>query len=164
MLDAIMELDEGEDTQKGKFLTFSIGTENYGLEIRHVIDIIGIQRITTVPDQPDYVIGVINLRGKIIPTMDIRKRFRKDERVYDHRTCIVVLEINGLSVGIVVDRVLEVLYIEDGNISPPPRFNGDFQNKYIAGIGKADENVIILLDCTRLLSIDEINELGLLEQ
>lgn len=152
-----------EDTQKGKYLTFSIETENYGLEIKYVIDIIGIQSITEIPDQPYYVKGVINLRGKIIPTMDIRMRFNKDTREYDDRTCIIVVEINEVSVGIIVDRVLEVIEIENENISLPPKFNGDFQNRYIAGIGKQDEQVMILLDCNKLLSDDEIAEVGMLE-
>jgi len=154
-----------EDTQKGKYLTFSIETENYGLEIKYVIDIIGIQSITEIPDQPYYVKGVINLRGKIIPTMDIRMRFNKEHREYDDRTCIIVVEINELSVGIIVDRVLEVIEIENENISLPPKFNGDFQNRYIAGIGKQEENeaVIILLDCNKLLNDDEVVEVGMLE-
>ena len=164
MIDKLFEDDEMEDTQKGKYLTFEIGSEVYGLEIRYVIDIIGIQKITDVPEQPDYVKGVINLRGKIIPTMDIRRRFKKDDRPYDDRTCIIVVDINGISVGIVVDTVFEVIYIEENDISPPPRFNNDFQNKYIEGIGQSEDKVIILLDCTKLLSIDEVNELGLLEQ
>ena len=158
-------VNTSEDTQKGKYLTFSIGSENYGLEIKYVIDIIGIQSITEIPDQPYYVKGVINLRGKIIPTMDVRMRFNKDQREYDDRTCIIVVEINEISVGIIVDRVLEVIEIENENISSPPKFNGDFQNRYIAGIGKQDENeaVIILLDCNKLLNDDEVVEIGMLE-
>lgn len=158
-------INVNEDTQRGKYLTFSIGTENYGLEIKYVIDIIGIQSITEIPDQPYYVKGVINLRGKIIPTMDIRMRFGKDEREYDDRTCIIVVEINEISVGIIVDRVLEVIEIENENISLPPKFNGDFQNRYIAGIGKQGENepVIILLDCNKLLNDDEIVEVAMLD-
>ncbi|MGB3366951.1 MAG: chemotaxis protein CheW, partial [Acidaminobacteraceae bacterium] len=120
-------IDITEDTQRGKYLTFSIGKENYGLEIKYVIDIIGIQSITEIPDQPYYIKGVINLRGKIIPTMDIRMRFNKDYREYDDRTCIIVVEISDLSVGIIVDRVLEVIEIENENISLAPKFNGDFQ-------------------------------------
>lgn len=154
---------EAEDTQKGKFLTFSVGTEHYGLEIKYVVDIIGIQQITEIPDQPYYIKGVINLRGKIIPTMDIRSRFNKEHREYDDRTCIIVVDINNISVGIIVDRVLEVLEIDNENISLPPKFNGDFQNRYIAGIGKEEEQVIILLDCNRLLNDDEILEVSAFE-
>ena len=154
-----------EDTQKGKYLTFSIGTENYGLEIKYVIDIIGIQSITEIPDQPHYVKGVINLRGKIIPTMDIRLRFNKESRDYDGRTCIIVVEINDLSVGVIVDRVLEVLEIKSDDISLPPKYGGEYQNRYIAGIGKFNENepAIMLLDCNKLLNDDEAVEVGLSE-
>ena len=104
-----MEAVDTEDTQKDKFLTFSVENENYGLDIKHVTEIIGIQGITQIPHQPHYMKGVINLRGKIIPTMDIRLRFNKEERSYDERTCIIVLNVNELDVGVVVDRVLEVM-------------------------------------------------------
>ncbi len=157
MMDNDIEVIE---TQKSKYLTFSIGTEQYALEIRYVVDIIGIQEITDVPDQPGYVKGVINLRGKIIPVMDIRIKFQKDEREYDDRTCIIVVDMKGISVGIVVDTVLEVATIEDDSISPPPKFNSDYQNVYIAGIGMNGEFVTIILDCNKLLNDDEIDSIS----
>lgn len=153
---ALLEINEIVDTQKDKYLTFAIEAEQYALEIQYVVDIIGIQEITDVPDQPEYVKGVINLRGKIIPVMDIRKRFKKEEREYDDRTCIIVVDMNRISVGIVVDTVLEVAYISDEVISPPPKFNSDYHNKYIAGIGMNNEDVIIVLDCSKLLNEDDI--------
>jgi len=140
------------DTQKGKYLTFEIEGDAYGLEIQHVDDIIGIQEITQVPCQPNSVQGVINLRGKIVPTLDVRLRFGKEFRNYDDRTCIVVLDMNGTPVGIVVDRVLEVTQIPEENISEPPKFELDDENIFIAGIGKYEEKPVILLDCLRLLS------------
>lgn len=156
--------DNKEKTQHNKHLTFSTGEEEYALHIKDVIDIVGIQEITQMPDQPEYVKGVINLRGRIIPAMDVRLRFHKKERDYDDRTCIIVVEIKGVSVGLIVDRVLEVMEINESNISQPPSFNNDFQNKYISGIGKLEDAVIILLDCKRLLSESEIEILGSLEQ
>lgn len=152
-------LDE-EDTQKGKYLIFTIGNEEYGIEIKHVIEIIGIQTVTPVPELPEYVKGVINLRGKIIPVMDVRRRFKKEDREYDDRTCIIVVEIRDLSIGLIIDRVSEVIKISDENISPPPQISRGFQHKYIQGIGKADNGVKLLLDCDRLLNDEELESIS----
>ena len=108
-LAVIEELEE--DSQEGQFLTFTIAEQEYGIEIRHVTEIIGIQTITGLPDVPEFVKGVINLRGKVIPVIDVRLRFAMPERAYDERTCIVVVNINDASVGLVVDTVSEVLNI-----------------------------------------------------
>lgn len=148
-----------EDTQKGKYLTFALGLEQYAIEIRHVVDIIGIQEITQVPHQPEYVMGVINLRGKIIPTMDVRRRFNKEAIAYNERTCIIVVELNSISVGLIVDTVLEVIAIPDDQIAEPPAFNSDFKNKFILGIGKVQNEIIILLDCHKLLNEGELDEM-----
>lgn len=139
-------------TQKGKFLTFEIEDDAYGLEIQYVDDIIGIQEITKIPQQPNCVKGVINLRGKIVPTMDVRLRFGKESREYDGRTCIVVLSMKGTPVGIIVDRVLEVTQIEDTFISAPPVFEKESENRFISGVAKYDSKPVILLDCYKLLS------------
>lgn len=159
MADALDSVFYEEDTQKGKYLTFALGVEHYAIEIRHVVDIIGIQEITEVPHQPDYVMGVINLRGKIIPTMDVRKRFNKEVIDYNDRTCIIVVELNAISVGLIVDTVLEVLAIPDDQIAEPPAFNSDFKNKFILGIGKIQNQIVILLDCNKLLNEGEMDEL-----
>ena len=148
-------LEASEDTQKGKFLTFAIGQETYGIEIRFVTEIIGIQPITSVPEVPSYVKGIINLRGKIIPVIDVRLKFRKEPIPYDDRTCIVVVDIDTLSVGLIVDNVAEVLNIQDENIVPPPNSKTGFHNRYIKGIGKVGNDVKLLLDCSRLLSDEE---------
>ncbi|MDD2421206.1 MAG: chemotaxis protein CheW [Heliobacteriaceae bacterium] len=149
-----------EDTQKGKFLTFLVGKEEYGIEIKYVTEIIGgIQAITEVPEVPEYVKGIINLRGKIIPVMDVNLRFRKDARDYDDRTCIIVIDIDDLSVGLIVDNVAEVVSIADEEIVPPPDARAGFQNRYIKGIGKAGNAVKLLLDCQRLLSNEHLESL-----
>lgn len=153
-------LQDEEDTQKGKYLIFTIGNEEYGIEIKHVIEIIGIQTITPVPELPDYVRGVINLRGKIIPVMDVRRRFKKEDRVYDDRTCIIVVEIRDTSIGLIIDRVSEVIKISDENISPPPQISKGFHHKYIQGIGKADNGVKLLLDCDKLLNDEEVENIA----
>jgi purine-binding chemotaxis protein CheW len=147
--------EDGEDTQEDKYLTFVIGKEDYGIEIRFVTEIIGIQSITKVPDMPSYVKGVINLRGKVIPVMDVRLRFGVEERPYDDRTCIVVININEQPVGLIVDRVLEVLDIQQGEIEPPPRMRKGRGNRFIQGMGKVGDQVKILLDANKLLFNEE---------
>ena len=162
MVDLLQEIDEiQEDTQKDKYLIFSIGTQYYGIDIKYVIEIIGIEPITEVPELPNYVRGVINLRGKIIPVMDVRLKFKKEEKEYDDRTCIIVVEIECISIGLIIDRVLEVANIDENNISPPPKItsNKDNANKYIKGIGKIQNEVRLLIDCQKLLEEDEIEEL-----
>lgn len=151
---------EEEDTLKGKYLVFTIGKEEYGIEIRYVTEIIGIQAITPIPELAEYVRGVINLRGRIIPAMDVRLRFKKEEREYDDRTCIVIIEIRELSIGLIIDRVSEVVNIPDEEISAPPELNKNFHNRYIKGIGKVGNSVKLVLDCDKLLSEDDIENLS----
>ncbi len=145
-----------EDTQYGKFLTFTLGKEIFGIEIKHVTEIIGMQVITQVPEVPVFVKGIINLRGKIIPVIDVRLKFKKEEVPYDDRTCIVVIDINDVSVGLIVDNVAEVLSIADENIAPPPGNKTGFENKYIKGIGKSGTDVILLLEGLKLLKNEEV--------
>jgi len=149
-----------EDTQREKYLTFSIGNEAYGFEIKYVTEIIGIQEITQIPELPRYIKGIINLRGKIIPVMDVRLRFKKEERVYNDRTCIVVIDIQDSSIGLVVDYVSEVMRIPEEHIAPPPTVKNGFHNRYIKGIGKVGTEVKILLDCDKLLNDEEIDVLS----
>lgn len=157
MTEVLEEVCEEEDTQKGKFLTFCIGREEYGIEIRFVTEIIGgIQMITEVPEVPEYVKGIINLRGKIIPVIDVNLRFKKDVKAYNDRTCIIVIDIDDLSVGLIVDNVAEVLSIADEDIVPPPDARAGFHNRYIKGIGKVGTAVKLLLDCDKLLSDEDM--------
>ena len=153
------QVENEEDTQEGKYLTFRIGKEEYGIEIRYVTEIIGIQKITDLPDTPDFVKGVINLRGKVIPVIDVRLRFSLEERDYDERTCIIVVNINGTSVGLIVDSVSEVLDIPAGDIELPPKVNKGAGSRYIQGLGKVGESVKILLNIHRLLFEDEMEQI-----
>ncbi|HOM01370.1 MAG TPA: chemotaxis protein CheW [Acetivibrio sp.] len=152
-------LEYEEDTQKGKYLTFVIGKEVYGIEIKYVTEIIGIQQITEVPELPEYIKGIINLRGKIIPVLDVRLRFKKEPMEYNDRTCIVVVDIKDVSVGLIVDSVAEVVAIPDENIVPPPEANTGFSNRYIKEIGKVGDEVKLLLDCNKLLNDEECENL-----
>lgn len=152
-------LEQEEDTQKGKFLTFFIGNEVYGIEIRYVTEIIGIQPITEIPELPEYIRGIVNLRGKIIPVMDVRLRFKKPFREYNDRTCVIVVDIKDVSIGLIVDSVAEVLSIPDAEIVPPPDVSKG-GNKYIKGIGKVGNEVKLLLDCNKLLNEDEVDSIS----
>ncbi len=143
--------DEEEDTQKDKYLTFAVGNESYGLGIYSVTEILGIQDITEIPDMPDCIRGVINLRGKVIPVMDIRKRFHMEMAVYDDRTCIIVIETDDQPMGLIVDTVKEVLDIPPELIDPPPGMGIHSKHDYVQGLGKIGNEVKILLDIHKTL-------------
>lgn len=148
-----------EDTQKDKFLTFNIENEFFGIEIKYVIEIIVIQAISKVPELPKYVKGIINLRGKIIPVMDIRLRFKREEKEYNDRTCIIIIEIRGMSMGLIVDKVSEVLTIPDSEIVNPPEISR-YNNEYVRAIGKTSSGIKLILDCDKLLKYDDIKNLS----
>jgi len=156
--------DDDEDTQKDKFLTFRVGNEDYGIEIRHVTEIIGIQKITAVPDMPTFVKGVINLRGKVIPVLDMRRRFSLEDRDYDERTCIVVVNVAEAAVGLVVDTVNEVADIPEEQIEMAPEINKAGNNVMLQGLGKVGDEVKILLDVNRLFYEEGSGDNEALEQ
>ena len=158
-MENIEEIEAEEDTQKGRFLTFALGKETYGIEIKYVTEIIGIQAITELPELSDYIKGIINLRGKIIPVMDVRLRFKKECKEYNDRTCIIVIDIDELSIGLIVDSVSEVLSIDEKDIVEPPKINQGYNNRYIKSIGKVGNDVKLLLDCEKLLTEDEMDNL-----
>ncbi|QTH40500.1 purine-binding chemotaxis protein CheW [Cohnella sp. LGH] len=149
---------EQEDTQQGKFLTFALGNETFGIEIRYVTEIIGIQPITEVPELPEYIKGIINLRGKIIPVMDVRLRFKKEYRAYNDRTCVIVVDIDDDCIGLIVDSVAEVLAIPEADIIAPPEIHRT-SNRYIKGVGKVGNEVKLILDGNRLLNDGDLDQL-----
>lgn len=153
-------LEFQEDTQKGKFLTFSLGEEDYGMEIRYVTEVIGLQPITQIPELPEHIRGIINLRGKIIPVMDVKLRFKKELKKYHHRTCVIVVDIKDISIGLIVDSISEVVAIPEQDIVPPPIVNKALQNRYIKGIGKIGNDVKLILDCEKLIEEDELKNLN----
>lgn len=151
-MDEFEGLIGNEDTQKDKYLIFSLGDESYGISIRYVIEIINIVEITTMPEQPAFIKGIINLRGKVIPVMDVRLRFKKEEKGYDDRTCIVVIDVEGVSFGLIVDNVKEVASIDETSISAAPAMDyEDTAIGFIEGIGKVEKDVWLLIDCNKLL-------------
>lgn len=142
-----------EDNLKNKYLIFSIGEELYGIEIRYVIEIISVIPITKMPGLADYAKGIINLRGKVIPVIDVRLKFKKAMREYDDKTCIVVVEISSISFGLIIDKVVEVASIDEENISLPPVIdqNEGGASDYIEGIGKMGDQITLLINCSKLL-------------
>lgn len=154
--DAFLDDDE-ESSQACKYLLFHTDDEVYGLNIASVVEIIEVQRITEVPDMPEYVKGVINLRGRVIPVVDLRLRFGMPERKHDDRTCIIIAKIQESSVGFIVDTVAEVQDIQDADIEPPPPFRtGEGRDQYISGLGKVGDRVRILIDAKKLVSEREL--------
>lgn len=145
-----------EDTQKDKYLTFIIGRESYGIEVRYITEITGMQPITEVPELPGYINGIINLRGQIIPVMDVRIRFKKEPKDYTDRTCIIIVKIDHIQIGLIVDRVSEVITIPEEDVVEPPQTNVSIGGRYISKIGKVGSNVTLLLDCKKLVTEEEI--------
>ncbi len=144
----------------GKYLTFALGDEEYGLEILRVREIIGMMGITLVPRMPNFVRGVINLRGKVIPVIDLRLRFGMNKVVDTKETCIIVVDLDDILMGIVVDQVSEVLDIKGHDIENTPSFGISVDTEFILGIGKAKDKVIIILDIRKVLTSEEINKLS----
>lgn len=141
--------------QGGKYLTFSLAAEEYGLEILKVREIIGIMDITSMPQMPSYVKGVINLRGKVIPVIDLRLKFGLPPADYTEQTCIVVVDC-GTLVGVIVDTVQEVLDIQSNQIDPPPPLGATVDTSFVLGMGKVKDDVKILLDIDRVLASDQL--------
>ncbi len=141
----------------GKYLTFGLAEEDYGLEILKVREIFGMMDVTAVPQTPGYIKGVINLRGKVIPVVDLRLKFNMNEKEYDEATCIIVVDVTGVEIGIIVDRVLEVLDIEGEEIDDPPSFGTNVDTDFILGMGKSETTVTILLDITKVLGNEDLS-------
>lgn len=150
------EYDE-QEAQKGMYMTFKSGNEYYGIKIQYVNEIIGFQDITPVPETESYIMGLINLRGKIIPVIDVQKRFGQEPSEYNDRTCIIVVDVKATTVGLIVEKIAEAVEIKDENILPPPTISrvDRIQNKYVYGIAKVGDSVKLLLDPERLLGDEE---------
>lgn len=150
---AVMDLSN-EDAMRGKFMCFKINDCDYGIEIKYVTEIIEVQDITPVPNTSPYVKGITNLRGTIVPVIDMRLRFGYEEIEYTDRTCIIVLSMEGSDIGIIVDEVQEVIEITDENIQPPPKLGADTEKgNFIKAIGLSGEDVKQLIDITRIFEV-----------
>jgi len=147
------------DNLGGKYLTFKLADEEYGVEILKVREINGVMDITAVPRMPSCVKGVINLRGKVIPVIDLRLKFDLEEIAHTEQTCIIVVDV-GKEIGIIVDTVSEVLDVANENVEPTPEMGASLDTSFILGMGKVGEEVKILLDIDRVLSRDELDEVA----
>jgi len=156
------------DARSGKYLTFSLANEEFGIQVLKVREIMGIQDITAVPQTPAHVKGVINLRGKVIPVVDLRLKFGLTATEYSQRTCIIVTQVQGEStqilMGIVVDGVSEVLNLADADIEDTPDFGEQVSSNYLLGMAKVKGKVKILLDIDRVLSTQELHNLNAILQ
>ncbi len=155
-------LQKRQDAELLQLVTFSIGDEEFGVDILKVQEIIRTMEITKVPRAPEFVEGVINLRGKVIPIIDLRRRFGLSPRSHDKDTRIIVIEINKMIVGFVVDSVSEVLRIPASTVEPPPPVVAGLESDYISGVGKLEDRLLILLDLDMLLSHDDLKAIGTL--
>lgn len=149
----------GHDEQKGKYMTFKSGNEFFGLEIQYVNTIIQLQPITAIPETEDYIKGLLNLRGKVIPVIDVRLRFKQPPLEYNDRTCIIVINVKSMMVGLIVEQIAEVVEISESNILPPPSIGriDKGHNKYVYGIGKVGDTVKLLLDPDKLLNDEDLS-------
>ena len=152
--------DEDVDAMANRYLLFHIAHEDYGIGIEHVIEIIGLQKVTEIPDMPPFVRGVINLRGQVIPVIDIRMRFGIEFKEYTDRTCVIVVNLREMKIGLIVDGMAEVLEILEEQISPPSPIQNSVARRYIKGMGRVGEDVKILLDLDKLLFEKEIEQLA----
>lgn len=160
MSDEDVLYDEEENTDENQYLLSKLDREEYGINIVDVQSIEELQSIVAVPDMPSYVKGVINLRGQVIPVIDMRLKLKMSEKDYDDRTCIVIVKIDEANVGLIVDTVSEVINIPENSIDPAPSFKEtEHANKYISGIGKIGDEVKILLDVSKLLQDRELQEI-----
>jgi len=158
-MDAVAEKKD-TSAMDGKFLTFILGKEVYGIEILKAREIIGLMDITTVPQTPEYMKGVINLRGKVIPVIDLRLKFGMPEEEHTQETCVIVVEVNNTSLGIIVDSVSEVSDINGREIEDAPSFGQGIDTSFIMALGKVKDKIIILLDIEAVLSSEELEMVG----
>jgi len=148
------------EIQGGRFLTFQLGEETYGIPIKKAKEIIGVMPITHIPKAQGYIKGVINLRGKILPVIDLRSKFGMEAKQYGDRTCIIVIEVEVAasirSVGIAVDTVSEVMNIAKGDIEPTPQVDVQIDEDFFGGLGKLKEKIVIILNIDKILNNKEV--------
>ena len=135
-----------------RYLLFQLENEQYGINIDYIVEIISYQEVTHLPGMPRFVRGLMNLRGKIIPVIDAREKFGKQKAIYNDRTCIVVLDVDGIMVGLVVDIISDVINVYDDVLEDAPRIGNIKTNKYISNIAKVDDQVKLLIDCEKLIN------------
>lgn len=157
--DDLLDLSDDENVQKTKYMTFKSGSEHFGLDIQYVNEIIQIPSITAIPRTEAYIKGLINLRGKIVPVIDVRLRFNQEPLKYDDRTCIIVVNVNTVTVGLIVEQIAEVIEIKEENILPPPKMGrvDKTDHKFVYGIARVGNSVKLLLDPDKLLNDEDVS-------
>ena len=143
-------------TRRERYLTFFLGEEQYGIAIDRIKEIIAIMKVTNVPKTPEYMRGVINLRGSIIPVVDTRLRFGMESQKEDMHTAIVIVEVDKVNVGFIVDRVEEVASIDSAHLSEPPKFGNTIDTDFICSMAQMEEKVVMILDVLKLFEADEL--------
>ncbi|MCL1946675.1 MAG: chemotaxis protein CheW [Chitinivibrionia bacterium] len=146
----------GDNTMQDKYLTFLLNKESYAIPIQYILEIVGIQKITVVPDMTNYIKGVINLRGQVIPVVDVRLRFGMTGKDYDERTCIMITKIGEVSIGLIVDMVEEVRDISPDKIGASPKIATAQSAEFIQGIARIGDEVVIVLDVSKLLYANDL--------
>lgn len=154
----ILDVDTSE--MDGKYLTFWTDKQLFGVPIADVIQIVGMQEITVIPELPSYAKGIINLRGSIIPLIDVRLRFQKEEVEYDERTCIIVTSIHESSMGFIVDEVDEVADISSDEIAPPPKIAHESTSDYLTGVAKHSDRIVLLVNTAKMLGEEELESIA----
>jgi purine-binding chemotaxis protein CheW len=152
-------IEDGEVHKLAEYVTFAIGEETYGVEVLKVQEIIGMTQITHVPNSMDFMKGVINLRGSVVPVVDMRIKFRMDEREYDAFTVILIVEVQERLIGLIVDSVSDVVGIPVESLQETPHFSANIETDYIKGIGNRDDQLIIILDVDLILSSEELERM-----
>ena len=143
-----------QDDLTGRYLTFYIDDVVYSLPLNHVIEIIGIQNITHIPGVPPYVKGIVNLRGKVVPISDVRLKFGQPERAYDDKTCIVVVLINDMNIGLIVDSVADVVALDKIDMAPPSHTERRVGESFLDSISSLNDKVILNIDCMKFFQSD----------
>ena len=151
--DLMMQDNKVVDTAANLYLAFVIEDEQYAVEVGSIKEIIGVVPITIVPQTEDYIKGIINLRGDIIPVIDVRCRFRKQEIPYDEQTCIVVVLYEDYILGLIVDQIVGVYTLDDEKISAPPNAKLSYANQFVKNIGRKEDGILLLLDLEKILFV-----------
>lgn len=158
MSDILKTIDDcDEDSMKDRFLTFLTGEGTFGVEIQYVMEIVVIQPITRMPEMPDYIRGLMNLRGSIIPVLDTRIRFHLPQKEYDDQTCIIVIDAGSIPIGLIVDSVSDVLTIPSEDVVKTPEVSCKGNQRYVKNIGKAGGQVVMLLDYEKLMNEEDLD-------
>ena len=158
------EEEHSEAGMKNRYLSFFVKDEQYGIEISHIKEIIAMMKITHVPRTPDFVEGVINLRGSIIPIVDIRGKFGIEKKEHDMNTAIIINEVADVNIGFVVDRVEDVLTIDDKDLSEPPKFGSHIDTSFILSVAEIGSDVLMILDLEKIFEEDELTRIGEMDE